>query len=288
MQGRRERWKKSLLPKPNKHIHLIPQILSNDLAEFMQFDQYLQENGYEEFNWNLGCPMRMVTRKKRGSGLLPYPQQIEALLENLIPKLKCHMSIKVRLGLKQAEELISILPMLNRYPIQMLIIHPRLGEQGYSGNVDLDAFEKCLEIVKHPVVYNGDMFTVEAFRMLEKRFPQISQWMLGRGVLANPFLPGQIKGEHLEAEEKLEKVIQLHSAMATHYESILSGPAHMRDKQMEYWFCLYRVFEDGEELFRQLKKAKQYEVFKATLNRFLASTPKLREHIVVTSAEFAQ
>ncbi|MCK5241848.1 tRNA-dihydrouridine synthase family protein [bacterium] len=286
MQGKRKNRKKALLPERNEKIRLIPQILSNNVAEFLQFDQYLQDAGYQEFNWNLGCPMRMVTLKKRGAGLLPYPEQIEAMLDHIMPKIHCQMSVKVRLGLKHADELLTVLPILNRFPIQMLIIHPRLGQQAYAGQVDLQAFEECLRTAKHSVVYNGDIFNLESFRALQKRFPQIKHWMLGRGVLANPFLPAQIKGEDKDKSEKLEMIMRFHAAMAAQYEEKLSGPAHVLDKLLAIWFYLHHVFADGAALYRQLKKAKKYEVYKARLDHFYSTTPPLREHLNIVSEDF--
>ena len=40
----------------------------------------LHDLGYEEVNWNLGCPHKPVRKKQRGSGLLPHPERVDALL----------------------------------------------------------------------------------------------------------------------------------------------------------------------------------------------------------------
>ena len=63
----------------------------------------------------------------------------------------------------------------------------------YKGNVDLEAFDSCLNQIEHPVVYNGDINSVDDFNRLAEKFPTVSGWMIGRGALANPFLPGDIK-----------------------------------------------------------------------------------------------
>lgn len=268
IQGGPRKRKKALLQKRNEKIRMIPQLLSNQAEEFLQFDHALQAAGYQEFNWNLGCPMSLVTKKKRGSGLLPYPEQIESILDAIMPRLHCQLSLKVRLGLEHADELFAIVPLLNRYPIQRLIIHPRLGRQTYAGQVDLESFEECLRLSKHSVVYNGDIFNLAAFQALQKRFSQVSHWMLGRGALANPFLPAQIKGVLAPGCDKLDTLMRFHTDMAADYKEKLSGPSHIVDKLLAIWFYLHHVFEDGPAFFRQLKKTRHYEKYLTVINGF--------------------
>lgn len=74
---------RDVLPERNKGVCLIPQILGNDAAEMQQVILYLNQLGYSEINWNLGCPYPMVTKKKMGAGLLPFSQQIDDVLNQL-------------------------------------------------------------------------------------------------------------------------------------------------------------------------------------------------------------
>lgn len=284
-ESKRKR-KRDLLPIANKHLSYIPQLLSNDSREFFSFDQDLKELGYHEFNWNLGCPYRMVTNKKRGSGLLPYADKIKALLDDITGNLHCELSIKVRLGLLDTNDILELIPLFNHYPIKELIIHPRFGKQMYDGVVDLKRFEECLIISNHPVVYNGDIFNVETYKRLKKQFPQIHKWMLGRGILANPFLPGQIKGFEYDHETKLEKLKRFHQCYAEGYEKILSGPTHLMDKLKEFWSFLQFSFEDGSVFFHKLKKTKHQDAYDSMVQSFFASNPKVMEHVHAKSMDF--
>jgi tRNA-dihydrouridine synthase B len=56
--------------------------------------------------------------------------------------------------LTSADGIFRLLPILNQYPMDAAIIHPRTGIQQYEGEIDLSAFEQCLSVLKHPVVYN--------------------------------------------------------------------------------------------------------------------------------------
>jgi tRNA-dihydrouridine synthase len=49
-------YKRDLLPENNYVGHLIPQVMTNSADEFLFLARYVQELGYQELNWNLGCP----------------------------------------------------------------------------------------------------------------------------------------------------------------------------------------------------------------------------------------
>ena len=89
---------RDVMPENNQAMPVIPQIIGNKAADFILLAKRLFDQGYETVNWNLGCPFPMVAKKQRGSGLLPYPQKIEAFLEATISAIPNRLSIKARLG----------------------------------------------------------------------------------------------------------------------------------------------------------------------------------------------
>ena len=117
-------------------------------------------------------------------------------------KTVAQFSLKMRLGLHSQKEGLEILQRMNPYPIDFLCIHPRLGIQHYEGNVNLDVFEIFYQATHHTLVYSGDINDVSFFLHLQQRFPKIENWMLGRGLLQNPFLAEQIAGAlHTTSEQ---------------------------------------------------------------------------------------
>ena len=186
------KWK-DLAPENNSAVELIPQLMGIIPAHFPDTMNALhQEFGYTRFNWNLGCPMAPIVRKRRGCGLMPFPDEVEAVVEAAC-KLPYRFSVKMRLGMHSPEEGLEIAKRLNRYPLEFVVIHPRLGEQQYAGMPDWNALEELLSVLQHPVVYSGDIFQVVDYEVLSKRFPQINGCMLGRGVLRNPGLAEEIQ-----------------------------------------------------------------------------------------------
>jgi len=182
-----------LFPENNTTLPIIPQLMGNNPVEIVETINVLKETfGYEQFNWNIGCPMHQIVRKKRGCGVMPYPDLVEEVVYEVCSKTSARFSIKMRLGMHNSKEGLDILQRLAPYPIDFLCIHPRLGIQQYEGNVDLDTFELYYNTTLHKIVYSGDINDVECFKYLQNRFPKIDNWMLGRGILQNPFLAEQI------------------------------------------------------------------------------------------------
>lgn len=186
------KWK-DLAPENNTSVELIPQLMGIIPAHFGDTMNALhQEFGYTRFNWNLGCPMAPIVRKRRGCGLMPYPDEVEAVVEAACV-LPYRFSVKMRLGMHSPEEGMEIAQRLNQYPLEFVVIHPRLGVQQYAGVPDWNALEELLSELRHPVIYSGDVFEVADYERLSTRFPQIKTWLLGRGVLRNPRLAEQIQ-----------------------------------------------------------------------------------------------
>ena len=180
-------------PANNQCVETVPQLMGIVPAHFADTMHALHEEyGLSRFNWNLGCPMAPIVRKRRGSGLMPYPDEVEAVVETAC-KLPYRFSVKMRLGMHSVDEGQEIVSRLNTYPLEFIVIHPRLGQQQYEGKPDWDAFEQLLALTNHRVIYSGDIFEISDYQMLSKRFPQIDAWMLGRGLLRNPMLAEQIK-----------------------------------------------------------------------------------------------
>ena len=185
-----------IFPELNTAAPLIPQLMGNRPEQFVDTLTMLNEQfGYERFNINIGCPSSPVVRHTRGCGLMPHPDIVEEMVSAITSKTPYRLSLKMRLGLHTPDEGRELLQRLNGYPLDFLVIHPRLGDEQYTGTPHLELFEEFCQLTKHNILYSGDIFTVEDFRKLSERFPSVSAWMLGRGLqdLVESLLP--IRGE---------------------------------------------------------------------------------------------
>ncbi|MCX6220317.1 MAG: tRNA-dihydrouridine synthase family protein [Bacteroidia bacterium] len=243
---------------------LVPQIMAGNSNDFLFLAKHLTDLGYQEINWNLGCPYPMVTGKGMGSGLLPYPEKISEILDQSLPRLTCRISVKLRSGLNSPEEIFQVIPVLNQYPLAEVILHPRIAKQLYSGTADHELFEKVATLITHPLVYNGDIGTLEDFQEAGKRFESVTNWMIGRGMLKNPFLALEIKGVQLPGRiEKIEMFERFHGEILGSYASMLSGQGHLITRMTKFWEYFSFQFPDPHKAFKRVKKSvnmSKYEI----------------------------
>lgn len=260
---------RDLLPEYNLNLPVVPQFLHTDPEGLLALARGLYDLGYNQLNWNLGCPAPMVTRKKRGSGLLPYPEVILALLDEVIPRLPMQLSIKTRLGFEHPDELATLLPRLDQYPLKEIIIHARLGKQLYRGTTDPDSFERCQHLSRHTLVYNGDICSAEILRTLQQQFPSVKRWMIGRGALSNPFLAAIIRGKKFDNRERAAMLHDFHRDLYSGYQEILAGPSHLLGRMKQIWLYLAHSFPEPHALWKRIKKAATPECYLAAVEQGL-------------------
>ena len=262
-------------PRFNDVETLTPQILSTDAEEILRFASQCKELGYKEINLNMGCPFPRVANKKRGCGLLPYPEKIEAMLCTVFERIDVNFSIKCRLGYFDPDEIVPVIEIFNQFPLSELIIHPRIGKQLYKGEADVKRFAELIPMIKAPLVYNGDIVSVDSFHRISETVEPVSEFMLGRGVLANPFLAEEIGefnrvGELSEFRRVGELLFEnrkerLHEYIVDLYEERLrhaGGSPKVLGRMKELWSYLMYSFDEPQNIWRKIKKInalKEYE-----------------------------
>ena len=257
-------YERDILPENNDTLEVIPQIITNDAEEFLFVAKYVQQFGYKELNWNLGCPYPMVAKCGMGSGLISNTSQIEHILKRVHNETDIIVSMKMRMGYENPTEILDVFPILEQYPIKNIAIHARIGKQLYKGGVDLDSFQKCLDTSKQKIYYNGDITSVAKFKELQERFPSIDHWMIGRGLIADPFLPSMIKNNTTEYPKNRFEIFEaFHDEIYQQYDAYLQGPTPIRMKMLGFWEYFSESFSNPQKTYKKIKKAgnsKNYEI----------------------------
>lgn len=193
--------KNDVMPEHSPGMNLVPQIMSNQAESFLHTVEKLKVYGYEEVNLNLGCPSKTVVSKGRGSGFLADPEGLDRFLDEIFEKCDVKISIKTRIGKDDPEEFARLLDIYNQYPVEELIIHPRVQQDFYKNHPNLAVFHDAIAHSKIPLCYNGDIFTPDDYGRMCREFPQVDTFMLGRGILMNPALLDIIRmREHADVE----------------------------------------------------------------------------------------
>ncbi len=263
-------YQRDLQPENNNTLEVIPQVMTNDVDEFLFVVKYVEGLGYQELNWNLGCPYPMVTKRGMGSGLISDAEKINSILDRVHSETDIIVSMKMRMGYENSEEILEVLPMLDSYPLKNIAIHARIGKQLYKGGVDLEAFQRCLDQSNHKIYYNGDITSVAGFREMQERFPMIDHWMIGRGLIADPFLPQMIKNNSsVYPDNRLDIFSEFHDTIFTAYDLALSGPTPIRMKMLGFWEYFSQSFSNPQKAYKKIKKAKDVAAYKAAVKEIL-------------------
>ncbi len=246
----------------NRALPTIPQVLTHHAPTFSSALRELSGAGHKEVNWNLGCPYPTVARRGRGAGLLPNADRIDAILGEVMRDAPVRLSVKMRLGYHDPDEFHAVMEVLNRYPLTEVILHPRIADQMYDGDVDIARAIEAFAVCRHPFVFNGDITGLDGFHELSRQITGVAGWMIGRGALANPFLPAQLKGASLPPlETRREQLIRFHGLLYEGYGQWLSGSRHRMDKMKEQWEYLSQVFADSPSVLSRIRRSnsKNYE-----------------------------
>lgn len=248
----------------SSRVRLVPQLIGNEAVLFVETARILADMGYREINWNLGCPNPMVAKKLRGSGLLPFPDRIAAVLDLACKIPGISISVKLRLGRSDPDDIIRLMPVLNDHPIEKVIIHPRVGTQMYRGVPDLEGFARAAALCRHTLVYNGDITDRVAFELLVARFADIDEWMIGRGAVSNPFLAEEIKTGRVTGNRGV-RLRAWHDDLYQSYRGVLSGPSHVLDKMKEVWTYLGASLPGTRKRLARVARASTLEAYEVAV-----------------------
>ena len=137
------------------------------------------------------------------------PDALDAFLEEIFAHSPLKISIKTRIGVENPDEFERLLDIFSQYPIQKLIVHPRVLKEFYKGNVHREAYVRAKERLSAaaadeetvertiPVCYNGDLFSVSDTERFLVEYPDADDLMFGRGMLIDPALVMRLRARRM-------------------------------------------------------------------------------------------
>lgn len=256
-------------PRFNDVKIVVPQILSNTAEEIIRFANQCKSMGYTEFNLNMGCPFPRVVNKTRGCGLMADYQRTTAMLEEVCNNIDgIKFSIKCRLGYYSPDEILKFIETFNTLSFSEIIIHPRIGKQMYTGEASLEKFKELIPLINKPLVYNGDIYTVEKYKsVVENISTDITHTMLGRGLLTNPFLAEDIKQIN---DNQKDRQLRLHNFVVNLYVERLrhaGGSPKIIGSMKELWKYMMKIFDDPQNVWRNVKKVNHLDEYEEAVEK---------------------
>lgn len=161
------------------------------------------------------------------------------------------------LGYENAAECMELLSVLNETRLSRVVVHARTGRQQYKGECDREAFLRFARECRHPVVYNGDVTTVESLSELQQGMPFLEGVMMGRGLLAAPWVAIEYhEGAAWSMERRMSSLRALHADLLDHYvQTLEGGEKQLLTKMKAFWEYIYP--EGDRKCRKKIHKAQK-------------------------------
>ena len=258
---------RGLLPEENEGIPLVPQLLTNSSDNFIWSARRLAAMGYGEINLNLGCPSQTVTAKRKGAGLLAYPELLDRILDSIFSALDVKISVKSRLGIVSSNEFERILAIYNKYPIAELTVHARVQKDFYRLPARPVELARFWPDIKAPKCYNGDIFFPSDLAAVSGILPDMPAVMLGRGLIRNPALITLLCGGTMPEKQIFR---DFHDELFEGYRASLHSENALLCHMKELWSYMGGIFEDSEKCVKRIRKAGSAAAYRAAVSDIFA------------------
>ncbi|MBP5639891.1 MAG: tRNA-dihydrouridine synthase family protein [Victivallales bacterium] len=202
----------AILKRGDDEEWLGVQLLGSRLDFLEKAAPMLEAMEYDEFNFNMGCPVRKVMQRNAGAALLDVPEHALACIRLLRKLVKRPFTVKMRiLSEDDVEATVEFCRQLESAGVDGLIIHGRMAARVYSGPVKIDVISAVREAVRIPVVANGGIFKLEDAVSLREG-TGCERVMVARGAIGNPWIFRSLLsgGEYVPSRKEVLDVMAGH------------------------------------------------------------------------------
>ena len=118
----------------------------------------------------------------------------------------------------------------------------------------MEAFDEFYARCKHPLIYNGDITTLEDIQSIETTYPNLAGIMIGRGLLARPSLATEyFSGKESPWETRRNQLHEFHNRLMAHYETTANSEAQVHNRMRLFWE--YMEAEIWKKTYKKIMKA---------------------------------
>jgi nifR3 family TIM-barrel protein len=207
---------------------LIQQIFGSDPVVVAEAARIIEEQFHPDgFDLNMGCPVYKITHNFNGAALMREPERAEAIIRAVKKGITVPLSVKIRLGWSDPTDCLSFAPRIEAAGADLITVHGRTKTQGYSGVSDWKMIARVKQVVRIPLLANGDIHTPEAARDA-MAVTGADGILVARGALGNPWVLRQM--EEMLATGQVKTTISIAERQAATLEHMRLAVAHYGDR----------------------------------------------------------
>lgn len=259
------------------------QIVGDKIESMVESAKRVEDSGADILDINFGCWVKKVVNNNAGAAFLKNPAQMAEMSLAIVNSVSIPVTAKTRLGWdSNSIVIIEVAKLLEQAGVAALTVHCRTREMGYKGEADWSWIPKIKDVVKMPIILNGDVKTPED---VKKAFDETccDAVMIGRAAYGNPFLfrrakkyfqTGLIQPEP-DIEERISTALE-HLLISIQFKGFPRGLYEFRKHHSGYLKGLF----NASSVRQKLVVAESYEEVEGILNDFkyyLSSTTIMEE-----------
>jgi tRNA-dihydrouridine synthase B len=245
------------------------QILGSNAETLVPGAQWLQDQGADIIDLNMGCPVQKITKTGRGSAMMKDVEKTAKILEAMRAVLTIPFTIKIRSGWDEMHlNAVEVAKMAEDVGVDAITVHPRTRSQQFSGLSKWDMISQVVDAVNIPVTGNGDVKSMSDARRMAAE-TGVESVMIGRGAMGKPWVFDE-SFEDLSPAGKYEyqsRVIDRHMPLIMDH-----FPEKVGLIQMQRHLSWYAGGRDRVRTFRvELFGAESYQETRDVFDRYWAS-----------------
>ncbi|GAB7529896.1 tRNA dihydrouridine(16) synthase DusC [Pseudomonas sp. 3A(2025)] len=255
----------SELPNGAKTAAGVPmhvQLLGSDPGCLAENAAFACELGAPVLDLNFGCPAKTVNRSRGGAILLREPDLLHSIVSQVRRAVPADIPVtaKMRLGYENTDQALDCARALVDGGAARIVVHARTKLDGYKPPAHWEWIARIQEVVKVPVVANGEIWSVEDWQRC-KSVCGAKDIMLGRGLVAKPDLARQIaaaaRGETVEplTWAELQPMLRLFWAACLVKLTALQAPGRLK----QWLVLLTKSYPEATVMFDLLRRETDCE-----------------------------